>query len=419
MSDRTVTTPLESARRLVVTKQLLAGRLQARPSREAILSVIRALCYVQLDPISVVAPSHVIVLWSRLGRFRRSDLDRLLWDEKKLFDHWSHASSIVLTEDYPLFYSQMRRYPESLSKSWGGWREKARKFLPAHAALRARILRQLKKGPLRVSDFGDPVRTKKGLDLNWSSGSDVASMLFHLQMRGEVMVVGHHGNEKLWGLPETFLPSWVERKELPEEEVKRQAVQRTIRALGIASPSEINLYFLRGQYHHLRETLKRLREEGTIHRVQVEGLKATEQYIHDRDVDLLASMSSDAWRPRMSLLSPFDNLVSARRKMERLFGFDYAIQIYFPEEKRKFGYYVLPILWGDRFIGRIDPRLDAENERLLIRSVHAEPGAPTDREVVSKIGETIEDFAGFLGAKEVVYPSHVPSAWKNSLRYEA
>jgi uncharacterized protein YcaQ len=114
LSKAAISTSLESARRLAVTKQHLAGKLPTGSAREAILSVIRDLGYVQWDPISVVAPSHVIALWSRVGNFRLSELDRLLWDEKKLFEHWSHAASIVLTEDYPLFYSMMRRYPESL-----------------------------------------------------------------------------------------------------------------------------------------------------------------------------------------------------------------------------------------------------------------------------------------------------------------
>ena len=155
MSKETISTSLEGARRLAVTKQHLAGTLQARSTREAILSVVRDLGYVQWDPINVVAPSHVIALWSRVANFRLSDLDRLLWDEKKLFKHWAHAASIVLTEDYPLYYSMMIRYPESMSKSWGAWKARARKWLTEHRELRKTILRELEGGPLRLSQFED------------------------------------------------------------------------------------------------------------------------------------------------------------------------------------------------------------------------------------------------------------------------
>ena len=382
--------------------------------REAILTVIRDLGFVQWDPVNVVAPSHVLTLWSRIGDFRLSDLDRLLWDEKKLFEHWSHAASIVLTEDYPLFYSMMRRYPESLSKSWGGWRERARAWLPQHAELRKAIVRQLKKGPLRLSEFEDHVRTKGPAD-GWGFGSDVSMMLFHLQMSGEVMVVGHEGNQNIWGLSEAFLPSSVERKPLPEDEVERKGAERTIRALGTASPSEINRYFLRGRYLNLKEALKRLQDESTIHRVHITGISG-ERYVHDRDVRLLESMNSEAWQPRMSLLAPFDNLLAVREGTSRLFGFDYVHENFLPKNKRKFGTYVLPILWGDRFIGRVDPRMDRPNAKLLINSVHAEPGAPGGKEVSLEIRETIEHLAEFLGAKEVVYTARVPKAWRSSLR---
>src|SRR3989449_102587 len=200
-------------------------------------------------------------------------------------------------------------------------------------------------------------------------------------MRGEVMVVGHQGNQKIWGLPETFLPRWVERKELTEQEAEREGAERTIRALGTASPSEINVYFLRGRYLNLKKALEHLQKESAIRRVQITGLAGKgERYVHDLDIPLLESMHSDAWQPRMSLLAPFDNLISGKDRTNRMFDFDYVHENYLPKNKRKFGSYVLPILWGDRFIGRVDPQMDREHERLLINSVHAEPGTPGGQE---------------------------------------
>ena len=397
-----------------MTKQHLAGKVPTGPATEMIVSVIRDLGFVQWDPVDVVAPSHLITLWSRVGKFRMSDLDRLLWDDKKLFEHWSHAASIVLTEDYPLFYSLMKRYPESLSKSWGGWKARARKWLAENKGLRKKILNELGKGPLRLSEFEDHARGKRSAD-GWTSGSDVSTALFHMQMSGDVMVVGHEGRQNIWGLSETFLPSWVARNELPEQEVEREGAERTIRALGTASPSEINRYFLRGRYLDLKKALERLQEESTVHRVHVTGLGG-ERYIHDRDVQLLESMNSRVWQPRMSLLAPFDNLLAVREGTSRLFGFDYVHENFLPKNQRKFGTYVLPILWGDRFIGRVDPKMDRENERLVVNSIHAEPGAPKDKEVALKIRGTIENLAEFLGAKEVEYTARVPKAWRNSLR---
>jgi uncharacterized protein len=396
-----------------LTKQHLAGRLPARPTGESILSVIRDTCYIQWDPVDAVAPSHVISFWSRLGNYRLSDLDRLLWEDKKVFLHWTPIASIVLTEDYPIYSSLMRRFPESLSKSWGGNMRRAQKFLAEHKDLRRKLLAELKKkGPLQANQFQDYVRGKS--PDGWTSGSDVSNMLFYLLMMGEAMIVGHSGRQNIYGLTDDFLPKWVPRKELSEEEFEREAAQRALRALGTAFPREIHLHFPRGRYRNLNKTLQDLEEEGTILRVQAEGPgRKGDQFIHDLDVPLLESIGSDDWVPRMTLLAPFDNLLGGRTR--RLFGFDYIHENFLPENKRKFGTFVHPILWGDKFIGRADLLMDKENKRLNVLSVHAEPGAQSDKETGAKIGEMMREFAEFLGAGEVEYSGRVPTVWKSSL----
>ena len=411
----TLSVPTETVRRLVVAKQHLAGTLPRRASANDILSVIRDLAYVQWDPVSIVAPSHIISLWSRLGNFRLSDLERLMWAEKELFQHWTPIASIVLTEDYPLYLSLMKRYPGSLSGSWKPHEVRARRFLAGHKELRKRMLTELRRGPLQLSQFGDYARTKRSTD-GWTTGSDVSLMLFHLHMSGEVMVVGHQGNQNVWGLTRDVLPDWAGKEPLAEEEFESQAAQRAIRALGTATPSEINYYFVRGRYRTLKKTLARLREESAISRVTLEGLGRDERYIHAKDLPLLDSLSSGAWQPRTSLIAPFDNLICGRARANKLFGFDYAHEQFLPREKRKFGTYVLPILWGERLVGRADLQMDKQNERLLVNSVHSERGAPEDTDEAAEIGESAQRFAEFLGAKEVVYTPRVPSFWKSSLR---
>jgi len=377
---------------------------------------VRDLCYVQWDPISVVAPAHQLTLWSRLGTFRTSHIDRLLTSERRLFRYCAHADSLVLTEDFPLFYSLMSRYPESLSSSWGRWRTHARSWISRHQDLRRRVLKELEGGPLTPRGFTDhhPTRRSAG---DWGSSSDVAEMLFHLWLSGEVMVVGREGSQNVWGLSRTFLPDWVEKGSLTVEEMERTAAERAIRAMGFASRREINFYFVRGMYQDLEGALAALERESVIRRVEIEGLPGREpHYLRTEDVPLLDAVGSSTWEPRMSLLSPFDNLICWRGRTQNLFGFDHFLEMYVPETKRRFGYYVLPILWGDRFIGRIDPKVDRENSRLVINSVHAEAGAPRDTDVSSMIGERIADLAEFVGAKEVVYTNRVPAAWKSSLR---
>jgi uncharacterized protein YcaQ len=302
LSKAIISISAEDARRLAVTKQHLAGKLPAKATREHILSVVRDLTFVQWDPIAVVAPSHVLSLWNRVGDFSLSVLERLLWDEKKLFLHWvNFAASLVLTEDYPLYYSMMKRYPESIGKSWGSRKPNTRKFLADYKELGKSILSQLKKGPMQLTRFKEykPAKSPDG----WTPGSSVTRMLFHLEMKGEIMVAGHQGNRNIWALSEEFLPKEAEKREIPEEELERLTAQRAIRALGTASAREINYYFPRGRYQNLKNALESLLEESTIHRVRVAGVQEKdERYVHDQDLKLFESMRDDALQPRVSLL---------------------------------------------------------------------------------------------------------------------
>ncbi len=143
----------------MVTKQHLVGETPARSSPDDFVKVARDLAFVQWDPISIVAPSHLISFWSRVGDFEPATLDRLLWEEKKLFLAWTPVASVVPPEDYPLHASCMRRYPDSLSDSWRAQREEARKFLAGHKPLRRAILKQLEDGPLLLPQVEDHVLT--------------------------------------------------------------------------------------------------------------------------------------------------------------------------------------------------------------------------------------------------------------------
>ena len=414
MSEAALTTTLENARRLYLRKQLLAGK-PARPTADAILSVVRDLCYVQWDPMEAVAPSHIISFWSRLGNFRPSDLERLLWDEKRLFLYWTPVASIVLTEDYPIYSALMRRYTDAVSNSMRGHWVRTRKFVAEHRELRKKMLDELKKKrSLQLTQFQDYVRT--GRTDGWTSGSDVSNMLHHLAVSGEIMVVGHDKLQNVWGLAEEFLPTSVDRTRLTDEEFEHDAAQRALQALGTAFEREIYLYYPRDRYRNLKKTLEDLEREGRIHRVHVEGLgRNSEQYVHNKDLHLLESIDSEEWEPRVRLIAPWDTILCNLARTKRLFGFDYIHENFLPASKRKFGTFVHPLLWGDKLIGRVDLRMDREKKKLNVVSVHAEPGAPGGREVSSKIAETLEQFGEFIGARDLIYPAHVPKAWRSAL----
>jgi uncharacterized protein YcaQ len=139
-------------------------------------------------------------------------------------------------------------------------------------------------------------------------------------------------------------------------------------------------------------------------------------YIHAHDLPLLEAIEQDEWQPRTTLLSPFDNLICDRDRTELLFDFHFRIEIYVPAKDRQFGYYVMPVLHGDRLIGRIDPKMDRKKMRLEVMNVYAEPGAPMTAATGRSVAGAIEELAKFLGAKEIAYGDNVPARWARALR---
>jgi uncharacterized protein YcaQ len=403
------------ARRLAITRQRLSGALPTSPTSNDIAKLVADLGCLQLDPISVVARSHRLVLWSRLGPFDPTDLASLQWEERRLFEYWAHAASIVPTEDYPIHHATMRRY----GKGDSPWARKVRSWLEANASLRRHVLTRLRRdGPLRARDIEDisAVGWRSG---GWTTGRNVDRMLTFLWAAGKIAVARRSGQQRWWDMAERWLPSWTPRERLSDRVVVRAAAQRSLRALGVATPAHVEAHFIRGRYPGLQAVLARLRSEGAIVPMQVVDDGQTwpgEWYIHAEDLPLVDRLETGWWTPRTTLLSPFDNLICDRSRTELLFGFRYRVEIYVPKAKRKFGYYVLPILHGDRLIGRVDPVLDRDRGRLIVNRVHAEPEAPSDRGAARAVGQAITDLASYLGADRIDYAGPVPRAWSGVLR---
>jgi uncharacterized protein len=404
----------ENARRLVVSRQRLAG---PRPAGDAagLMEVARDLNCLQLDPISVVARSHEIVLWSRLGSYDRTALDRVVWEERRMFEYWAHAASLVLTEDYPIHRRLMLTYPSGRTAR----SRQVRAWMEANRGLRRAILVRLRRaGPLpgrALQDASDVPWTSGG----WTNERNVDQMLDLLMTQGVIMVAGRRGGQKLWDLAERCLPAWTPRERLGDVQTTRRASQLSLRSLGIATAKHIRDNFTAGRYPGLERVLATMRREGLIVSVAVQdegGRLPGEWFVHAEDVALLERIEGGGWEPRTSLLSPFDNMIRDRQRTEALFGFEYRMEIYVPKAKRRYGYYVLPILHGDRLIGRVDPRMDRERGRLIVNAVHAEPGAPPTPAAGRAVRDTIEELARFTGAREIETAGEVPAPWRAALR---
>jgi uncharacterized protein YcaQ len=402
-----------------MTKQRLAGPRPA-PGPEGLLEVARDLGCVQLDPISAVDRSHRLVWRARVGNYEAAHLDQLVWQQRHMFEYWAHQASLVLTEDYPLHHLMMRRYPGRGT----AWSERTREWTKQNDKLRRYVLNEIRRrGPVPSRQLEE-----EGLDpedwvsTGWTSGRNVSRMLDFLQMQGKIMVAGRAGGQKLWDLSERVLPPWTPRDRLSEREVVRRAAERSLRALGVATPLQISRHFLRGRYTDLPRVLADLEKKGSVQRVQIRDGAGTpwrgEWYIHSADLPLLKALADGDWHgtARTTLLSPFDNLICDRQRTIQMFDFKFNIEIYVPKSKRQFGYYVLPILHGDQLIGRLDPLMDRAKGRLRINAVYAEPGAPAARATGKAVAGAIDELAEFLGATAIDYDTHrLPAGWKKEL----
>lgn len=395
---------------MAVAAQRLSGTPR-RSSPAAVLDVIRQIRCVQLDPISVVARSPLLVLRSRMPGFEPRHLDRLLWRDRSLFEYWAHAASIVLTEDYAIHHYRMRNYPsavDSWGREFGVWVER-------NDALRRSMLRELRRnGPMRVRDFAADAVAERWVSTGWTGDRNVDQMLKYLWMRGIVMVASRRGLEKWWDLTERVLPAEARKERLRDLEVTRRAAVISLRALGVATPKHIEGHFTVRRYPELPRVLERLERAGEIERVDVDGQPGL-WFVHAEDLPALERLGRGSWRPRTTLLSPFDNLIHDRKRALSLFDLDYKMEIYVPQAKRRFGYYAMPVLHGDRFLARVDPALDRERGRLVVNAVHSEDGVRPAREDGPAVAGAVEDLARWAGASTIELAGSVPTVWRRAL----
>ncbi len=303
---------VEEGRRIAVRAQGLDG------GQQDVLETVRRLGFLQLDPISSVAPPQHLVLWSRLGAFDTAELDRLLWREKKLVE-W--RAFVYPIEDLPILKALMRRTDRPLDL-----RRKA--FLKENAAFRRYVLRELRdRGPLLSREI-ETHTSRVGQDRHdWWGVRQMGLMLEILAALGEVAVVGRRGKQRVWDLAERWYP---ETTALPLKKALREYDEKRFRALGV-----------------------RL-ERGRL----VAHPEATDGAVPNR----------------ITFLSPFDRLIHDRDRAEALWNFYYRLEMYVPATKREYGYYVLPILHGDRIVGRIEPVFDRKTKQLAVKGLWWEKG---------------------------------------------
>ena len=381
------------ARRIALAAQGLdRPRAAGGPSAAQLLRAIARLGLLQLDSVSVVVRAHYMPLFSRLGPYDRTLLDRLAAHDgvpavprrRRLFEYWAHEASLLPIELQPLLRWRMARAEQGLG-TWSGLTRWAR--ANPHAVERA--LREVEaRGRIGVSELSG-AGSRSGSWWGWSDGKAALEWLF---WTCRLTAAGRRGFERLYDLPERVLPAEVRNLPTPDEaDAQRRLLQHAAEALGIATDSDLRDYF-RLPVAGFRQRLAELVEEGLLRPVRVEGWRQP------------AWLSVTARLPRRAegraLLAPFDPLVWERDRTERLFGFRYRIEIYTPAGKRQYGYYVLPFLMGDQLAARVDVKTDRSMGRLLVRAAHAEP-LVRQAEVAAALAAELRLMAGWLGLERV------------------
>jgi uncharacterized protein YcaQ len=359
----------------------VAGQLLPAPKGTSIFDVVSHVGYLQLDPTNSIARNHLLVLWSRLGNYDEAELEQLRWEERQLYEY---SAAIVPVSDHGIHETSMRRFPSAYS---GAWPERVNAWLRDNAALRRSILSQLRRGgplPSRELKFA---ADRSWRSSGWTNERNVSRILELMHAKGEVVVAGRSGQQRLWDVASRWLPS---DSRISVADAERRVVERSTRNLGVATAKEIQReFFPGGPWPGAQKAIESLVRDGRLVRVEIEGLSG-ERYAH---VDLLKPPPR---RSFTTFLSPFDPLIRNRERTEALWDFHYRIEIYVPKAKRQYGYFVLPILHGDQLVGRIDPVVDRKARVLHVNNVWWEPGR---REI--PLDKPLRSLAKFVGADSI------------------
>lgn len=343
---------LPALRRIAIHAQRYAPRSRTGSTRE-VESSIRRLSCVQLDSISTVERSHRIALASRIGTFPATSVSRLL-AQGRVFEYWAHEACLLPVEDWPLFAAQMRQG----GRRWYGDVD------TTHPHLAEEILDEIRaRGALGSRHFEG---TSEGGMWNWKPAK---AMLDRLWNHGDLVIAGRQGFQRLYDLPERVIPKAVLDTPLPSEaERLRSLVLRAVHARGaLTEAGAVEHWRLRGGVARIRPVAAALVAEGLLEQIAVEDGGAPVLIAAGADLEPVAPSAA-------VLLSPFDNLLWDRPFARRVLGFDHLIEVYKKEHERRYGYYVLPLLWRDRIVGRADLKSERGEGALVVKAFHREPG---------------------------------------------
>ncbi len=385
---------VDAVRRLQLEKQGI-GEPPKRATKKRMEDTIERLRCLQIDTINVVERAHYFTLWTRLGQYKKDDLYKLAYDDRSIFEGWGHAMCYMPMDHwrYLIAANKERAHSKVINTGW---------FSRVAPDVVDSVLERIKnEGPLGSADFEG--KKPSGGWWGWKPQKRALEALFS---SGELMVTRRDGFQRIYDLTERVLPGGVDTSEPTVEERNRFFASRTLGSLGATKPTDVKFYYhswcvkFKLATKEVQALLDGLVDEGVAAKLSVDGLK-TPYYCLAEDVPRLAELERGWGYDGVRFANYFDSLLWHADRLKALFGFERALEVYLKPEQRKYGYYSIPILYGDRLIGRLDPKADRKEKKLLVRGLWYEEGFKPDEEYQDKFEETLDDFARFNGVEKV------------------
>jgi len=367
-----------------------------------VIELVDHLGYIQIDTLAVVNRTHHLVPWTRCNNYSKQLLHDFQSKDRSVFEYWGHAMAYLPMTDFRFYLPRMKNFLNP-SSPW------AKQQLAKCKDLLEPVKKRIKaEGPLGARDFkGEENRT--GNWWNWKPAKVALELLF---WQGELMISQRRNFQKVYDLTERVLPGHIDTTIPSAEECIRFIIKRGLQSMAFATENELFKFLQPGNSRdsdvqvagkiEFREQLMQLEVAGTISKTELPGQDKGPFYY-------LESLYFNTREPKgVRILSPFDNFIIQRDRIKRLFGFDYALECYLPETKRIYGYYVMPILWKNQFIGRLDPKADRKSGVLEIKNLVFESGVEITEDFLEAFESQLKAFALFNDCDSIVFKKVQP-----------
>jgi uncharacterized protein YcaQ len=389
------------ARRFLLAKQGLWPP-RALSGRDGVLAVFERLACIQFDPLNIVGRNPDLVLQSRVADYRPAMLYQLTYDERRFYDYWDKMMSVVPMRDWPNFALRRAELHQHHAQRRAKYAE--------HVQVILDIVRQ--QGPMSSLDFKEQHDVAWKMDWRWGQMRAAKALMEMLGDTGELMVSHRQGSRRYYDLAERVLPEEIAARPLLTDERAYLCwrVARRCQGLGLVGPGMGGeVWGGVAKAPQRAGAIETLVKQGEMAPVQIEGDQRV-YHLLTCDLPYLEMARAEGPGPGVAFIAPLDNLIWSRNLIERLFGFRYVWEVYKPAAQRRYGYYVLPVLYGDRFVARFDAKLERKKGELQLLSWHWEPGESLTDELAGALREALAHFMAYLEAGQIAVAEGVDPA---------